>query len=168
SSPATATPAPAANNDAMLWGIGGGALLLIGIAGAALARRRRRDDVDAVYDEPAVAAEPMPSFAAAAPAVAVARPARTTPVAYSHGDADLDAMVAAPPSAENPFLTRAKRLRRARQLIAQREAAATPMAAPQTTHAEPVASAPVDRSQTVYRFGGQGASSPGFLKPRTR
>ena len=151
----------------MLWGIGGGALILLGIAGAAMARRRRRDDVDAVYDEPFIATEPMVSPAVAAPAPAEARSPRPAPVAFSHGDADLDAMVAAPPSAENPFLTRTKRLRRARQLIAQREAAAAPMAAPQTTYAEPVASAPVDRSQTVYRFGGQGAT-PGFLKPRTR
>ncbi|WP_156448107.1 GGIII-like transmembrane region-containing protein, partial [Sphingobium sp. CCH11-B1] len=57
-----------ANNDAMLWGIGGGALLLIGIAGAALSRRRRRDDADAVLAEPAVAAQPVAALAATAPA----------------------------------------------------------------------------------------------------
>lgn len=94
-----------------------------------------------------------PAFAAATPATA--------------SDATLEAMVAAPPSADNPFATRTKRLRRAKYLLAQRDAAAhAPHPAPQTTHAEPVAQAP-DRSQTVYRYGGQ-VPHPGFLKPRTR
>ncbi|WCP13012.1 hypothetical protein sphantq_01427 [Sphingobium sp. AntQ-1] len=75
-------------------------------------------------------------------------------------------MVAAAPSADNPFLTRTKRLRRAQHLIAQREAAAIAAPAPQTIHAEPGPAAALDRSQTVYRFGNDRKPS-GFLKPRT-
>lgn len=80
-------------------------------------------------------------------------------------DTTLEAMVAAAPSAENPFRTRTKRLRRAQYLIAQRDAASVSVPAPQTTHAEPTPVAAADRSQTVYRFGNQQASS-GFLRPR--
>mgnify|MGYP001138090847 CR=1 FL=1 len=79
-------------------------------------------------------------------------------------------MVAAPPSAENPFLTPSKRMRRARFLLAQQERRerqdasvhspiATP-APPQTIHAEP-------QTQTVYRLGGDRSRQMGF-KPQTR
>jgi hypothetical protein len=74
-------------------------------------------------------------------------------------------MVGAPPSPANPFLTRSNRLRRAHFLLAQqahgsesREATAAPLA-PQA--------APVDRSQTIYRFGKDDARRNGLI-PRTR
>ncbi len=145
--------------------MGGGALLLLGLGGAALMRRRRYDEPVEAHIEPmaapATAFEPAPAMAATA--AMAPRPALES---TTYGNATLEAMVAAAPSADNPFLTRTKRLRRAQHLIAQRDAmVATP--APQTTRAEPAPVAQVDRSQTVYRFGNQGAPS-GFLKPRTR
>jgi len=80
-------------------------------------------------------------------------------------------MVAASPSADNPFTTRVKRTRRARFLLAQREAALQPQPAPSTMRTGP-APAPAqdrsqDRSQTVYRFGGDRPRA-GLLKPSTR
>ena len=100
-------------------------------------------------------------------AVPVARPAFVTPASASHEDATLAAMVAAPPSEDNPFLTHAKRLRRARVLLAQRQAGHAPVMTQAQSQAQAAtpAAAP-DRSQTVYRFGGEGAR-PGLLRPRT-
>ena len=102
----------------------------------------------------------------AMPAPAALRSVHQTRV---DGEQTLDAMVAAAPSAENPFKTRANRLRRAKFLLARQ--AATPgnnrHVAPQTTHAEPASAASPDRTQTVYRFGAD-ANRQGFLKPRTR
>jgi hypothetical protein len=148
----------------LLWALAGGALLLLGIGGAALARRRRplAAEADATHDFAAPPARPGLAERA--------EPPHRTVSATADADSprSLAAMVAAAPDAENPFRTRAKRLRRAKYLIAQREAAAaTHRPAPQTTHAEPALVAAVDRSQTVYRFGSSGTPS-GYLKPRTR
>jgi hypothetical protein len=172
---ATAAPAEATarTDQALLWALGGGALLLLGLGGTAIVRRRRVGEVDddvriapvATYDPAPVAMAtgtapiaPRPAYASASPVVASQR---------LSDDATLEAMVAAAPSSENPFLTRAKRLRRAQHLIAQRDIAPVAAPAPQTMHAEPTFAPPVDRSQTVYRFGNQARPS-GFLKPRTR
>ncbi|MFC3697849.1 hypothetical protein ACFOOJ_10395 [Sphingobium xenophagum] len=167
---------PARTDNALLFAMGGVALLLAGLGGAALMRRRR--PADAVVDDQAVApapmAQPMP-VAATMPVEAAPEPVRPAPVAprtaYTPAASATDeertiaAMVAAPPSAENPFLTHAKRLRRARFLLAERQAIETP---PAPRAADPVAApAPaVDRSQTVYRFGNDGVRT-GLLKPRT-
>lgn len=167
--PAVAPAAPAAQaartDDALLWALGGGVLLLLGIGGTALMRRRRSDPLMQDGHEDAPVAVPVTPQTAAAPvAVAPVRPV----LARTSADADLDAMVAAPPSADNPFATRAKRLRRAKFLLAQRQAAAMPRPAPQTIDAEPAAvAAREDRSQTVYRFGGEGVR-PGPLRPIRR
>jgi hypothetical protein len=167
--PAT-TPQSGRTDDALLWALGGGALLLLGLGGAAMMRRRRPEED---YAGPVRALEPslIPAVAMT-PAPArpmVARPAMA-PMAAMPADATLEAMVAAPPSADNPFTTRTKRLRRAKFLLAERAMEAAPHVPPQTVHAEPVpASAPLsasDRSQTVYRFGAD-RQRPGFGKPRT-
>ncbi|PSO10669.1 hypothetical protein C7E20_15725 [Sphingobium sp. AEW4] len=156
---------PARTDNALLFAMGGVALLLAGLGGAAMMRRRR--PADAV-------AQPMP-VAAAMPVEAAPEPVRPAPVAprtaytpaapATDEERTIAAMVAAPPSAENPFLTHAKRLRRARFLLAERQAIETP---PAPRAADPVAApAPaVDRSQTVYRFGNDGVRT-GLLKPRT-
>ena len=163
--PAATAAEAARTDDALLWALGGGALLLLGIGGTALMRRRRSDALtqDAYEDEP-VAAPRVPEMAVAPMPAAPARPI----LARTSADADLDAMVAAPPSADNPFTTRAKRVRRAKFLLAQREAAAMPRPAPQTIDAEPApVAARENRSQTVYRFGGEPVR-PGTLRPSRR
>lgn len=161
------TPAPEPSaiadgmpNESLYWALGGGALLLLGLGGAAAFRRRRVDE-DAVLLEEAdrVIVDRTP---AADPVV------RTTPAAaYAAAPQNsLEAMVAAPPSAENPFLTPSKRMRRARFLLAQQErgdaSLHTPAAAtapPQTIHAEP-------QMQTVYRLGkDRGRRKPGKIFP---
>lgn len=164
SEPATTAEA-ARTDDALLWALGGGALLLLGIGGTALMRRRRGDPLmQDVHEDAPVAVPVTPEMAAAPVAAAPVRPV----LARTSTDADLDAMVAAPPSADNPFTTRAKRVRRAKFLLAQRQAAAMPRPAPQTIDAEPAA-VPVrqDRSQMVYRFGGEPVR-PGTLRPSRR
>ena len=154
----TAAPAPtqsARTDQALLWAMGGGALLLLGLGGAAMMRRRRPLEEDALAAPMAVdapdAAPPADTArirpAGVAPAMAgrgtraealASRPTDAVPA-----DATLDAMVAASPSADNPFTTRVKRTRRARFLLAQREAALQPQPAPSTMRTGP-APAPAD------------------------
>jgi hypothetical protein len=113
------------NNDALYWGLAGaGGLLLLGVTAYAFAgaprRPRARASRPTVVASPSVVASmagpPLtaipeaPSSIAPAPVDSAAfRPAR---------DGVLEAMVAAAPSAANPFLTRKKRLRRARFILA--------------------------------------------------
>jgi hypothetical protein len=166
--PAVTSPSDPETQQSLLWALGGGALVLLGLGGAALARRRRTSDRQEIYTasdaavrEPAMADAP----AVLAPAYVAQRRAPTA----DGGETTLEQMVAAPPSADNPFTTRSKRMRRAKFLLArQAEAhAPEPHMPPQTTHAEPTFSASPDRSQTVYRFGAD-SGRQGFLKPRTR
>lgn len=164
-------PAAASNgpDESLYWALGGGALLLLGLGGAAALRRRRVDE-DAVtpYAQTPVRDEPMAAKPASVASSATPTHSPAQPVGAAapvHGS--LAAMVAAPPSAENPFRTHAKRMRRARYLLAQRERqdaavhapVSTPVA-PQTTHAEP-------QMQTVYRLGKDRSRNMGF-KPQTR
>ena len=169
-------------DDALLWAMGGTALLLLGLGGAAIARRRRPIDAvegrhSLIQDTPVAVpvahapVAPMPVAPMATTAASIAAPVGRETFAHEPGgqeNATLAAMVAAPPSAENPFLTHAKRLRRARLLLAQRAAVPAPVMTQtqsQTQVATPAAA--MDRSQTVYRFGGE-AARPGILRPRTR
>lgn len=182
-SPTQASAASATNvarsDQALIWALGGGALLLLGVAGTAIVRRRRRDEDVAffenehrmAYGDPAIEPVATPVVAPVAQPMFVEEPVRremapTATTSHVRENATLDEMVAAAPDAENPFRTHAKRLRRARFLMAQREAGSSVANTPQTTHAEPVAAPVLDRSQTVYRFDGRGQRT-GFMKPRT-
>lgn len=138
--------------ESLLWALGGGVLLLAGLGGAAAVRRRRNI---AGVDEEVLAAPVTP--VAVAPAfmepAAERAPMRAPLAAGAAYGSSLEAMVAAAPSAENPFRTHRKRLARARFLLAQQEkgerASFTDAPAhvpPQTIHAEP-------QVQTVYRMG---------------
>lgn len=169
--PATAPAAnPASTDPALLWALGGGVLLLLGLAGTAMIRRRRRQEDAAFFENErrmAYGDAPVTPVVLSAPVAQDSAPMPVAPVAGRVGeDATIAQMVAAAPDARNPFRTHARRLRRARFLMAQRDAASVTRPAPQTTHAEPVATPAMDRSQTVYRFDGQ-RPRPGFLKPRT-
>lgn len=114
-----------------------GLLAVAGLGGAALiaARSRRRLPVEDEAFEPAPLAQPVPvpvPVAAAIPAI-VAEPERpaASPERFAmpagpvpsgtERDALLQRMVAAPPDAANPFVSRKRRVHRARVLLAERE-----------------------------------------------
>lgn len=161
--PTQATAMSSGSDDGIALALGGAALLLAGVAGTAMAMRRRRSPETAGYQDDAPltpaagqapAAEPI-SCAEPAPMPVVApapAPVRSQDAAMT----DLDAMIAAPPSPENPFLTHAKRKRRAMALLRARETgvASAPSISPRPAVAP--ARTPADRSQTVYSFGKAG------------
>ena len=163
--------ADAGTRESLLWALGGGVLLLAGLGGAAAVRRRRNI---AEVDEEVLAAPVTPMVetpVAVAPAfmepVAERAPMRAPLAAGAAYGSSLEAMVAAVPSAENPFRTHRKRLARARFLLAQQQkgerASFTDAPAhvpPQTIHAEP-------QVQTVYRMGADRNRRMTF-KPQTR
>lgn len=160
-------------DPALLWAVGGGVLLLLGLASIAMMRRRNREDDDvlelsqAAPVEPPVIREvakpaPMPLMT---PPPAVREPVQLDPAMQGDIEARLDAMVAAAPSPENPFKTYAKRMTRAKFLLAQQEKAqATPT---MTDTTDPVArrTAAV-HTQTVYRFGSDRPGRKTLFNPR--
>ena len=153
--PAQATAASDSDNRGIVLGLGGAALLLAGFAGTALAMRRRRQVRETVvYDE---AVPVTPALAAAAPVYTqpVAMPPAAPVMAQPQGAplTDLDAMIAAPPSPENPFLTHAKRKRRAMALLREREEGVADTLPASSTPVAATAQNQVDRSQTIYSFG---------------
>lgn len=166
---ATVAPAPVDDSAATTgWvlpaALGGGALLLLGLGAGVVSRRRRRAGTRAALDHPAY--ERQPTGAPVAPAVPTA-PVEAGMLAPTGPRGSLAAMVAAPPSAENPFLTPRKRMARARFLLAQQEKlvegqnpSTKEFAPPQTIHAEP------HQMQTVYRMGADHKRGVTF-KPQT-
>lgn len=135
------TESAAATGDAFPWEIAGGtaALLLLGGAGFAIARRRRASrevwEFDGSADTewvPAATSEPTgPAFAAREEAVVAApEPApipepRTTPTFAAAPGGSMgrhEAMAMAGPTPDNPFATLSKRLARARFLDRQERA----------------------------------------------
>lgn len=167
------------NNDALTLGLAGGLLLLVGAAGTMAMRRRRNRAGDSAYrvdegvtlhrsegivamSESALARESVePTFTPMAPVAKATR----TPLAADTPHGSLAAMVDAPPSPANPFLTRSNRMRRAHFLLAQQVDGTEHRVATAATVASQVA--PVDRSQAVYRFGKDDARRSGLI-PRTR
>jgi len=177
----TRAPAPVAeDNNAPLWIVGvGGAALLLGAGAFAFTQRkrgrieRREALVETGMVEPLPAARRVSPVASTAPAYsftpvnvpsvaspAEAAPAATMPLAASPLGAErwpeLEAMVAAPPSAENPFLTRTKRLRRAHYLLAHGQPLPVGSAADQPVAAPAAAAVMGNRQykpQPVYDFG---------------
>lgn len=184
---ATAQPAVRAadsSNIAVAWWVMGvgGLLVAGGLTTLAFAPKRRpRPDRTVESLAPAMApAQPMPARPAsaasplavpvvAAPAMAMPATAPTPLTVSGSRFPELEAMIAAPPSAGNPFLTRKKRLRRAHYMLSH--------GAPRTQHdavaprRETVAAAapaqqPQLKPQPAYRFGK--AQSPRFIwKPAT-
>lgn len=112
----------ATGNDAFPWEIVGGtaALLVIGGAGLAFARRRRTADeeeaFDTVFIDDARAADPVPAVPAPSPTPPSAPAFVATPAA---GMGRHEAMAMAGPTPDNPFVTLRKRLVRARFLDRQ-------------------------------------------------
>jgi hypothetical protein len=143
-------------------------------------RRRRGVDEDAVIVPQDMVATPedalfdrqvqMPLIHAA-PVVERPQPVASATAMTPAGSlaaGSLEAMVAAPPSADNPFLTMRARIRRAKFLLERQELASPPAPALAVDPAPAsTAAKPVDRSQTVYRFGQGDGRSRGLI-PRTR
>ncbi|MEJ7933296.1 hypothetical protein WG907_03385 [Sphingobium sp. AN558] len=152
----TAAPVSNDSGQAVAVGLGGAALLLAGLAGTAIMMRRRRRTDDALIDQDSASLEPVDSVAPA-PAYSAPLVAPAASPAMAHADTvpatTLDAMIAAPPSAENPFLTHAKRKRRAIALLQEREERQADI--PPASPTSPVAAAgpAPDRSQTIFSFG---------------
>jgi hypothetical protein len=177
---------PAATNsdvaNASWWALGAGGLLFVGGLGAvALSRSRRRPDSararrtkdrapaaskNAVVVEPAMAAE-------AAIAVPETTGLNSTAKAHSRVKTvksdwpELEELVAEAPSAENPFVTRSKRMRRAKFLLEHGEpqplSQPVKHAAKDEPHAAPK-TAP--KSSPTYSFGGKATARPNW-KPAT-
>ncbi len=178
-----AAPVEAGRSDnadqALTWGLAGGALLLVGLAGALAFRRRRAAREIDVPEEGVTLHTPegivtvpdsavMPELRA--PAVAAPAPVHAAPAsplaAADHQHGSLEAMVAAPPSAANPFLTRRNRMRRAQFLMARQARGAMEAPSP-VGEASSAPSAHLDRSQTVYSFGPSKGRRAGLF-PRTQ
>lgn len=181
-------PAPApvekasVSGDAFPWEIAGGAaaLLLVGGAGLAFARRRRSEHAvedEGMTFEQMAAAEAVPYHPPARKEVAVPAPvARDTPsfAAAPHGSMGRhEAMALAGPTPDNPFATLKKRLQRARFLDRQERAAYEETLAPQTVPARKPASAweiaqrevaPAPAEQEVRRPE-RGPARSGTLRP---
>ncbi|RVT41082.1 hypothetical protein [Sphingobium algorifonticola] len=173
-----AVPADPADNSALEWGLMGGGIVLLGGAAllATMRRRRLRADSDPVIhrasvqhgvrEEPviesAITTDRVPSPVAVAPTPVAARRSTASPV-VGHQHADLEAMVAAAPTADNPFRTRKNRLRRAHFLMRNGGMAVT-----QPTTVTPVNAVPqtVPRHAPVYDFGGNMGQRRGW-RPAT-
>lgn len=165
-------------DEALTWGLAGGALLLVGVAGTLAFRRRRAPREIGAQEEGVTLHTPegivtvpesavMPELLA--PASATSDPVSaipvSRPVAVDHQHGSLEAMVAAPPSAANPFLTRRNRLRRAQFLMERQAHGVAEPVIPVSEAAS--AAAHLDRSQTVYSFGPSKGRRAGLF-PRTQ
>lgn len=119
--PATATQP----TEDGLTGVEAGLLGLLAVAGlggaliAARSRRRRLVEGEALEVAPMIAAVPEPESVPASPE-RFAMPAGPVPTG-SERDELLKRMVAAPPDEANPFVSRKRRVHRARILLAERE-----------------------------------------------
>ena len=195
--PVAAAPASAQSRDnSVYWVLGGGGALLI-LGAAAFAMLRRRDSRENAYDAelvrapaPVVARDEVIADPIIAPVVAtpraadpepvVAEPVAATPAAWATptvktapaGErfSSLEAMVAEAPSAENPFLTRRKRLRRAEFLMHHGHVPEGPaMVAETVPVAAAVAARTSEQRSAVYDFGNRKPVSfrPQGWKPAT-
>ena len=179
--PATQTQ-PAVADDSNMWAIvgGTGAVLLLGGAAYALQRRRKIEPsdakapafeprsarVDSVPSRPVAPAEAVPD-AKVTPQFAHRTVSKTTPATAG----DLESMAAAAPTAENPFVTRRNRLRRANFLLNHGQGERV-MSSSEAVKAPEMATARQSQSQQsaqpVYSFGKAPVTyRPVGLKPST-
>jgi hypothetical protein len=170
-------------DNAAWWALGAGGLLFVGGLGAMALNRGRRQPALAHARRTATARKTVdvqPAVAAEA-AIAVPEPvlvnttAKTTHRrAKAHSDwPELEEMVAEAPSPENPFLTRSKRMRRAKFLVEHGDP--QPLTQP-ATHAAKEAKQEVksktapktanSKSSPTYSFGGK-ATARANWKPAT-
>ena len=173
----------AATSDAFPWELAGGAaaLLLVGGAGLAFARRRRandRADETAMSFEEMAAAEAVPYSPARADVVPLPAPQpamRSTPsfAAAPHGSMGRhEALALTGPTPDNPFETLKKRLQRARFLDRQERAQyEVTLGAQKDMQRKPVSAweiahrvVPAPAEQEVRRPE-RGNARPGSLRP---
>lgn len=185
--PAAATVNPDAA-DAAWWALGGGVLLFAGGLGAlalsrgkkrpGAARANRTKDRAPATVQPAVAAETAAVSEPIVVGTRMPKPAYAAKASRSDWP-ELEELVAQAPSPENPFLTRSKRMRRAKFLLQHEHAEHKPVARPAKQAAKEVkpevkkapaakvsaAKAPADKAvngkaSATYSFGSK-------AKPRT-
>ena len=179
--PATQTQ-PAVADDSNMWAIvgGTGAVLLLGGAAYALQRRRKIEPSDAAapaFEPRSARVDPVPSrpgepaeavpVAKVTPQFAHSTVSKTTPATAG----DLESMAAAAPTAENPFVTRRNRLRRANFLLNHGQGERV-MSSSEAVKAPEMATARQSQSQQsaqpVYSFGKAPVTyRPVGLKPST-
>jgi len=147
---APAAEARPSETEGLLWAIGGGVLLLGAGIGTFVATRRR-------VSTRHVARDAMPSVTPVAEPVT---PIPATPLAQTEASPRemsdrrrvLEAMVAAPPSPENPFLTRKARLARANYILSH--GVPEPLQSETPVTSQPAAAMqPRPSSQQVHGFG---------------
>ncbi len=176
---APAVEAQPAQTQGALWAIGGGVLLLGAGFGTFLATRRKRP-AGPMERAPAPKAAPVPERTVPERTVNVTPAVQTVaPLAPGASRFDvpaqgvigdrlrvLEAMVAAPPSPENPFLTRKARLRRANHILSR--GVPEPLRGDaQSTRAPASAPQPQVTTQPVYGFGKAQAPRRRDLTPVT-
>ncbi|WP_375196297.1 hypothetical protein [Sphingobium sp.] len=170
--PAQPTPAESqlrSTDPALLWALGGGALILLGLGGAALMRRGSRVQYEDIPTEEAAFIAP-PERVAPPPAPVETLQPEPAPLATAASTQErrLEAMVAAPPSRENPFRTYSKRMTRAKFLLARQNARSAPASFQEAAPAAPAPpiTHPTQPTQTVYRFGSD-RGRKNLFNPRT-
>lgn len=163
---APAAEARPSETEGLLWAIGGGVLLLGAGIGTFVATRRRvstrhvaRDAMPSVTPvaepvTPIPAATPLAQTEASPRAVFAPAAAQSSvmPGEMSDRRRVLEAMVAAPPSPENPFLTRKARLARANYILSH--GVPEPLQSETPVTSQPAAAMqPRPSSQQVHGFG---------------
>lgn len=172
STPSTSTTvAPPRQDNSLAQALAGGGVLLLGLGGLALLKRRRDDALESVGDVVAMAPLAMPTTDGDLIRPSVAAGTASSPAPALMQEDALEAMIAASPSAANPFTTRKNRLRRAQFLLRESQPHQPLAPTPAMTSETPPTITPRTSREATYDFGrydfGKGITGRPRLVPRT-